>query len=361
MSKNKIDYSGQNFSPNKLSVGIDFSKVNTINYQNNSEKQVEGEIEKAQAELVSFARVDKTVRPMKSKIQLGSYISQENLQKILNKSHKDRSYYSMLEYVRKNEKAAIALREDFDCIRDFFPIELVREVEDYCRKIIPKVAKRSKEQGLAKLTPRKRRGYILAVFRAVTRKNGRKFTEHLLEEINNRFNYERRIKIFEVCKAENDLIDWNLLAKKPERDTNDLRTFYLNLITNLNRLKKNKTISENKEYLEILTITQKYITKFTTSKEHKKTLTKLIKHQEKDFASRLIIWTIAKYYAQEKYDIVFKDAKEMPGWKELFLIENSETEEKTKQVPIRSFKFIFWAEFHLRNKLKEFKLFPEES
>ncbi len=360
MSKNKIDYSEKTFSTNRLPIGIDFSNSKTVNYLDFEQEKVSDEIEEGKAELVNFTRVDRTIRPTKSKIQLGSYISKDNLQKILNKEQKDRSYYSMLEYVRKNDKSTMALKEDFDFLRDFFPSELVLEVEDYCSRLIPKVEKIVTDKGLAKLTPRKRRGYILAVFKSVCRKNGRKFTERLLEEINNRYNYDRRIKLFEVSKAENDLIEWNLLMRKPEREDDDLRLFYLNVINNLNKLKKNEIINSSEENLEIITLTQRFITTFTTSKDHKKALTALIKHQDKDFAARLIISSIAKHFANEKFGINFKNPEDIPGWISLFLVREINRDTKTKPVPIRSFKFIFWAEFSLRNKLKELGLFPEE-
>ncbi|HUT80164.1 MAG TPA: hypothetical protein VMZ29_03100 [Candidatus Bathyarchaeia archaeon] len=361
MSKNKINYSENIFTTNRLPVGIDFSNAKTVNYQDHNQEKTLEEIDEANAELVSFTRVDRAVRPTKSKIQLGSYISKDSLQKILNKDHKDRSYYNLLECVRKNDRTAIALKEDFNSLRDFFPSELVLEVEDYCSRLIPKVEKIVTDKGQAKLTPRKRRGYILAVFKSVCRKNGRKFTEQLLEEINNRYSYDRRIKLFEVCKAENDLIDWNLLIRKPEREIDDLRIFYLNVINNLNRLKKNNIIAQSKENLEIITLTQRYITGFTASKEHKKAITALIKHQDKDFAARLIIYSIAKHFANEKFRLNFKNPEEIPGWASLFLVREINADVKTELVPIRSFKFIFWAEFSLRNKLKELGLFPEET
>lgn len=352
MSKNKINYSDTNFNKTRLPVGIDFSKMNTVN-------SIDIDPEEITAEMISFNRQDKVVRPTRSKIKLGTFISKENLQSILNKNKKDRSYYSMLEYIRKNDKLAIALNEDFDLLRDFFPLALVQEVEDYCSRVIPKVEKIILEKEKANLTPRKRRGFILAVFRSICRKNGRKITEDLLEEINKRFNYQRCIKLFEVSKAENKLIDWNLLAKKPERELNDLRTFYLNFINNINRLKTDKIISENVHHLKVISLTQKFITKFTTDKELKKNLLKLIKHQEKDFVSRLIIWSIAKYYAQKEFNESFRTVEETPGWLTLFLIDGTNTAEEIEKIPIRSLKFCFWAEFNLRNKLKEYQLYPE--
>lgn len=359
MSKNTINYSNENFSSNRLPVGIDFSKIDVVSYEE-SVKEKKGNIKKENtAELVSFNRTDRSVKPYRSKIQLGSFVSKENLKKILKKEHKDRSYFSMLEFIRKNDKTATAIREDFDLLRDFFPVELIREVEDFCYRIIPKIEKYVKERGELKLTPRKRRGFILAIFKSFCRKNGRKFTKELLEEINKRFNYQRLIKLFEIAKAENDLIAWNFLVKKPEKEVNDLRVFYLNVINNINRLKKDPIISGNKDYSEIVSMTQKYITRFTSSKDLKKALSKLIKHKDLDFASRLIIWSIAKYFAKEKFDYNFRNPESVPGWLTLFLIDSSNTEEHEEAIPIRSLAYTFWSEFNLRNKLKENNLFPE--
>ena len=361
MSKNTIDYSNHNFSSTRLPVGIDFSKIGVVNYDE-SGKEKKGNIkEEITAELVSFNRTDRSMKPYRSKIQLGSYVSKENLKKILKKEHKDRSYFSMLEYMRKNDKTATAIREDFDLLRDFFPVELIREVEDFCYRIIPKVEKYVKERGELKLTPRKRRGFIIAIFKSFCRKNGRKFTKELLEEINKRFDYQRLIKLFEIAKAENNLIAWNLLVKKPEKEGNDLRVFYLNVINNINRLKKDPIISGNKDYIEIVSMTQKYITGFTSSNDLKKALSKLIKHQDLDFASRLIIWSIAKHFAKEKFDYNFRNPESVPGWLTLFLVESSNTEDPEEAIPIRSLAYTFWSEFNLRNKLKENKLFPESN
>jgi hypothetical protein len=350
--KAKVNYSDKNYDRIPLSVGIDFTKANTVTSEDGIPEKRVDEVE---AELVDFRPSDRVMRPTRTKIKLGSYIPKETLQRILKKSKKDSSYYSMLEYIRKNEKMAIALNEDFNLLRDFFPIALVNEVQDYCYRIIPKIEKIILEQGLAKLTPRKRRGFVLAIFRSICRRNGRSLTEELLKEINNRFNYQRQIKLFEVCSAENELINWNLLAKKPARELNDLKVFYLNVINNINRMKKNEIIKGNSEHLKILTLTQKYIVKFTTNKDKQKILLKIIKHQDKDFIARLVIWSIAKYYANKELNENFRSPEETPGWIDLFLIEDAE-----ENIPIRSLKFVFWSEFQLRNKLKECKLFPEE-
>jgi len=361
MSKNTINYSNENFSSNRLPVGLDFSKTDVVEYEESGQEKKGNRKKEITAELISFNRVDRSVKPYRSKIQLGSYVSKENLKKILKKEQKDRSYYNMLEYMRKNDKTALAIREDFDLLRDFFPVALMNEVEDFCYRIIPKVEKNVIERGELKLTPRKRRGYILAIFKSFCRKNGRKFTKELLEEINKRFNYQRIIKQFEVSKAENDLIAWNFLIKKPEKQVNDLRVFYLNVINNINRLKKDPIISENKEHLEIVSLAQKHISSYASSKEHKKALSKLIKHKDLDFASRLVIWSVAKCFAKEKFDYNFRNPESVPGWLTLFLVENPTSKGSGEPIPIRSLAYIFWSEFNLRNNLKESNLFPEHS
>ncbi|MBK5113270.1 MAG: hypothetical protein KGD59_02210 [Candidatus Heimdallarchaeota archaeon] len=360
MSKNTVNYSNENFSSNRLPVGIDFSRVDVVQYEESGEEKKGNMKKESTAKLVCFNRVDRSIKPFRSKIQLGSYVSKENLKKILKKEHEDRSYFSMLEFMRKNDKTAIAIREDFDLLRDFFPMELMHEVEDFCYRILPKVEKFVIERGELKLTPRKRRGFILAIFKSFCRKNGRKFTKELLEEINKRFDYQRVIKLFEIAKAENDLINWNLLIKKPEKEVNDLRIFYLNVINNINRLKKDPIISGNNDHLVIVALTQKYIASFTSSKELKKALSKLIKHQDLDFASRLIIWSIAKHFAKEQFDLNFRNPESVPGWLTLFLIESTPNAEIEEPIPIRSLAYTFWSEFHLRNKLKESNLYPPE-
>ena len=351
MSKNTINYSQNNFPQGKLSVGIDFSKQDVINNPNNKIN------EEVRAELVSFERVDKTVRPYKSKIQLGSYISKDHLQKILKKEGKDRSLYGMLENIRKGDKHTIELSKDFDLLRDFFPAALVREVEDYCLRIMPKIIKLAEEQSGSKITPRRRRAYILAVFRSVCRKNGRKLTEELMLEINQRFGYKRMMKLFEVFQAENELIGWKLLKKKADKTQDNLKIFFLNAMNQFNKMKENPTIKENVEYQEILKLTKKHILGYASRKDCQNSLLEIIRHKDPDFAARLIIWSVIKFYALEKFELNFKNPEDVEGWKVLFLIDN-ETEET--EVPIRSYKYIFWSEFALRKELKENDLYPKD-
>ncbi len=358
MTEKKFNYSPESFPENRLPVGIDFSKMDIINLPTTG--GTEGELRKEiKAELVKFSRTDKIKRPAKSTMAIGSFVTREQLQAILRKDRRDRSYFKMLDYCRKYDKQTTELCADFDLLRDFFPSDLLREVEQYCLKIISKIEQKVKEQGNLKLTPRKRRGFVLAILRSHCRRNGRKFPKELLEEINDRFNYTKRIKPFEICKAEKELIDWNFLAKTAGRETEDIRIFYLNVINNINRLKRNPTIAKSKEKSNIVSQTQKYINNFATNKEQRKALVKVVKHQDKDFIARLIIWTIAKHFAKKEYNLIYREPEKEPGWKELFLVENLQGQ-MSEGIPIRSFKFIFWASFHLRKKLREIGLFPEE-
>ncbi len=353
MSKNKVNYSQDTYPQGKLSVGIDFSKRDVINHPSNIYNSYNQEIE---AELVSFDRVDKTVRPYKSKIQLGSYISKDHLQKILKKERSGRSLYCVLENIRKKDKSTAALSKDFDLLRDFFPSALVLEVEDYCLRMMPKVEKNTEKEGANRITPRKRRAYVLAVFRSICRKNGRAITEELLLEINLRFGYKRMMKLFEIFQAENELIGWKLLAKKTNTTQSNLKTFFLNTMNQFNRLKDEPEIAENSDFLEILSLTKKHILGYASRKDCHQALIEITRHKDPDFAARLIIWSVVKHFALEKFELSFKNPEDIEGWKTLFLVDNGLN---TEEIPIRSYKYIFWSEFSLRKELKENNLFPE--
>ncbi|MFW9923764.1 MAG: hypothetical protein ACFFDW_10815 [Candidatus Thorarchaeota archaeon] len=353
MSKNIINYSNQNYPTERLQVGIDFSKTDVINDPTN----LNDVSEDIQAELVNFNRVDKIIRPEKSKIQLGSYISKDNLHKILKKDKGDKSIYRMIDHVRKNDKLEIELKKDFDLLRDFFPRALVLEVEDYCNRIMGLVEKKVEEDNDKTITPRKRRAYILAVFRSVCRKNGRNLTDELIEEVNNRFAYTRKMKLYEIYQAENELINWKFLSKKNEIAQDNLKAFYLTVVNQFTFLKEHPEIVNNPQQVKLVEVTRNYIMKFASKKETKEALIEILRHKDNDFAARLIIWSIAKYFAQE-LEIGFKTPEEIPGWKELFLVDNQYTSEE-EQIPIRSFKYIFWSSFALRKELKELGLYPE--
>jgi len=311
-------------------------------------------------ELVVFNRPDKIIRPVQNKITLGSYISMNELDGIITNDVHDRNYYSVFTAIQKQDDLQVALTEDFDLLRDFFQIDFFLEVENYCRSLLPKIKVKVQSVGANKLTPRKRRTYILAVIKSFAKKIGRDFTQNLLEEINDRFTYTRRIKLFEVSNAEQELIDDNFLIR-PDLSQNHLKRFYLNFITNLNRLRANPIIAENKDYLTILSLTQKHVTQLATNKTQKKVLAAFIKHQDKDFVSRMIIWVVACYFAKANFDLTFNDPQEIAGWDTLFMVRISNKSHPAEQVPIRSFKFIFWNQFHFKTSLIEADLYPGEN
>ncbi len=354
MAKNKVNYLPETFSQGKLSVGIDFSKRDIINHpSNNNNNNFNREIK---AKLVSFERVDKTIRPYKSKIQLGSYITKDHLQKILKKERSSRSLYCVLENIRKKDKNTTELSKDFDLLRDFFPAALVLEVEDYCLRMMPKVEKNIVKERAKRITPRKRRAFVLAVFRSICRKNGRAITEELMLEINLRFGYKRMMKLFEVFQAENELISWKLLAKKANTTQSNLKTFFLNTMNQFNKLKDEPKIIENSEFMDILSLAKKHILGYASRKDCHQAIIEIARHKDADFAARLIIWSIVKHFAQKKYEMNFKNPEDLEGWKTLFLIDSGLN---GKEIPIRSYKYIFWSEFSLRKDLKENNLFPE--
>lgn len=320
-----------------MNIGLDFSRADVVNDPMNN----------GDAEFIVF----KETKPIKNKVTTGTYISQKSLKKIVT-SDKTNGFYRIIDLIRKNDSFKKKLLEDFDLLRDFFPAELVLEVENYCVELFPKL-----EERLDSFTPRKRRTYIIAIFRSFCRRNGRKITKDFLCEINNRFLYKRTVKYLDVCRAESELIDLKLLPRKEDTlEKDDLQIFYLNVINNINRLKQQKDISSNKKYLKIISLAHKYITSF--AKENKEILHAFIKHQDKDFIARLTIWSIAKHFAKEKFNLKFIRVEELPGWNTLFLIERV-NDIDSLQVPIRSLKYIFWYEFQFRNNLEKIGLLPE--
>ena len=262
----------------------------------------------------------------------------------------------MLECLAKNDELTKALIADFNLLRDFFPIELALEVENLCCRIFCKIVIK---RASTTFTPRNRRAYILAVFRSFCRRKGRRFTPELLEEINNRFAYQRTIKLYEITRVEKELIDWKLLAPKLDRSQDNLQIFYLNIINNCNLLRENDDITNNEQYIAILAAAQKFITDLLQKKEHKKVFNALLRHKDKDFASRMILWTIAKYFAKQLFNLDFIRVEDLPGWKSLFMKSRLTMLDDT-EIPIRTFKYIFWNEFSFRKKLKELNLFPLE-
>ncbi len=66
----------------------------------------------------------------------------------------------------------------------------------------------------------------------------------------------------------------------------------------------------------------------------------------------MIVWSIAKEYAKTFLDITLKFPEEEAGWRRLFLVDEQE------DIPIRTWKFVFWNEFQVRKELKEQGIFP---
>ncbi len=354
MANRYNDYRQENFSPNRLQVAIDFSQSDVVN----SHQEINADRDEIQAELVSFQKVDRPQRTYRTKIQLGSYLSQEHLNQILNKHSKDRNYYQVLDNIRKCDKEESERRKDFDLLRDFFPRSLTVEVENYCEMMFPKLKKRlTEDKPDESLTPRKRRAIVLAVFRTVNRKNGRLFTEELLEEINERFNYQRKMKLFEICRWENTLVNYKLLMKPPKTAVDTIKLFYLHFMKQIKNLKENDVITGNASFLEIVEQTKKHILGFAKSEEKKATLVELIKHQDVNYISRLLLWSVARVISNDLYNIQFSNPEEVDGWNSLFFADIEETSEQTL-TPVRTWKYIYWSEFSLRKKLKSNGLYP---
>ncbi|MHA1124678.1 MAG: hypothetical protein ACTSO7_03520 [Candidatus Heimdallarchaeota archaeon] len=348
MTNKYYDFRQENFSHNRLPVAIDFSQTDVMNknYEVNTDR------DEISAELVSFQKVDQAPRSYRSKIQLGSYLSQEHLNQILNKHQKDRNYYQVLDNIRKCNKEESERRKDFDLLRDFFPHSLSIEVENYCEQMFPKLKKKLVvDKPDESITPRKRRAIILAVFRSVCRKNGRLFPEELLEEVNSRFGYQRKMKLFEICRWENILVNYKLLIKPPKTAVDNIKVFYLHFMKHIKNLKENSIIAGNTSYLEILELTRKHILGFAKSEEKKNALVEVIKHQDIDYISRLLLWCISRVISNDVHNIQFSNPEEVAGWKSLFYADIDEPSRESK-TPVRTWKYIYWSEFSLRKKLK---------
>lgn len=350
----KISYSDNEFPNNKLSVGIDFSRANVINEPKSRIKEKPKE-----AELVSFSRTDKITKPLRTRITCGSYTSRRSLEKILQKRKGDKSIYPIIDSVRKNNKKMRQLREDFRLLRDFFPRTIILEVEDYVERILPKVLEILKaKEGEERITPRKRRGIILAVFRSFARRFGRKLTPEVIEEANKRFNYKRTISPFEVATWENFLIKNKLLKRPEKRSKTRLKTFFLHIINHTQKLLQETSIAKNDEYSNILQQAKKTIMGYASKKKQEK-LNEIIKHKDLDFAARLTIWTLCKFFAKNNKQNDLQMPQELPGWKKLFLADLYQKDEEKQEIPVRTWKYINWSEFSLQKELKEYKLFPE--
>jgi hypothetical protein len=348
------DFRQENFSPNRLQVAIDFSQSDVVNihHEGNAEK------DEMQAELVSFQKVDRAQKVYRTKGQLGSFLSQEHLNQILNKHQKDRNFYQVLDNIRKCDKEESERRKDFDLIRDFFPHSLTVEVENFCERMFPKLKKKlAKDKPDESLTPRKRRSIILAVFRSVCRKNGRLFTEELLEEINARYNYQRKMKLFEICKWESTLVNYKLLVKPPKTTVENIKIFYLHFMKQVKNLTENAAFAENAAFMEVLTLSKKHILGFAKSEEKKATLIEIIKHSDINYISRLMLWCVARVILSDLHNIQISNPEEVEGWNSLFYADIDEPSEEPK-TPVRTWKYINWSEFSLRKKLKSNGLYP---
>ena len=332
----RIDYGTNKYPAEKLPVGLDFTK--------------------SSPELVNLDLNNSHNRARFSNIQLGSYMPQNNLQRILHKDKKDFSFYAALDATCKNNKQRASIRSDITDIQQFFSTEFTFDIYNYILKIIDPIVECFTEKYNKRLTPRKRRTYILAVVRSFSRRKGRKFTKELLEDINKSFNYfSRQIRFGEVCTAENDLINWKFLPKQQKLSQSSLQQFNLNLVHNLNRLRKDPIIAANQDFNNILLLTKNFIMNIATDEIHKKSFLSLMEHYDKDFFSRLLIWTIAKAFAARDFNYYLKKP-DSPGWLTLFLVDSMDQH----QIPIRSLKYIFWTEFSFRKQLKECQMYPEE-
>lgn len=356
------DFDQEEFSPERLTIGYSTTpggKKTTRGVKN----ELSGEElrEQTRARIISFENNEEVIKPIRTKIQLGGYITHENLQEILHKEYRDRSFYRVLENIRKNDRETRELRKDFELLMDFFPYDIVKEVEDYCEHLFPRLKVLVKEKGLDwKFTPRTRRAIILAVFRAVCRKNGRRFTEELVEEINNRFGYIRKIKFFEICTFQHRLIDFNLLKRSAPPSKHKLKMFFFHTVKHLNRLKEQPAIKTNEQQQQIIALVKKHVLGFS-SKTKKDALIHILRSKDVDFAARLIIWSVARYFAEEIFDLSFSSPEPLPGWRTLFLLEETPSyvpEEPEEELTVRTWNYIVWAEFALRNELLDGDLYP---
>jgi hypothetical protein len=378
----KTDYSQEEYSTERLPVGIDFSSTQEVRSadvflnsnlpEKNDEKSAkeqtrENEEQKKKgtkkdctsAEIINFQKHNRIIRPLRRKISLGSFVSPSQLKEILRKQKKDNSFYRTLDNLQGKSKLLQAIANDFTLLKDFFTNELLIEVEDFCERLFPLLQKalaKKMNKDEVHFTPRKRRGVILAVLRSIGRKIGQEFSESLLTEINNRFNYKRCITIFEVARWENKLIELNFL-KRPENPKDlQLKSFFLNSTNHLKHLREK--CKEDKQALSILQSIRKTILGFAKTKEKQKALESFIKHKSNDFAARMVIWSLIKFYTQKIFDVQLYSPKDDERWSSLFLLENEKNGLK-KQIPIRTWKYITWSEFNHRNDLQELDLFPE--
>ena len=183
---NTTENSEQYFPHSKLSIAYDFSKRLIINTK-------EGLHE---VELVEFTNPAREKAPYRNKIQLGSFLPETTVREILGREKNDPSVYHVLNQITKTTREEQELTKDFGLLEDFFLQTLVREVKNLVDRKLAKIKEQfSEESPATNFTPRHRRTMLLAIFKVSSLKNGRKFTQHLLDEINKRFAYKRVIKM----------------------------------------------------------------------------------------------------------------------------------------------------------------------
>jgi len=366
------DYSQEQFSPERLGVGL--KRTNKAAVHESACPATKGAAHelvckaKKDAEVsydwVQFNDKERPVRPFRSKIQLGGYMTSTGLQQVLKKAHKDALFYKVVDQVRKSDRKQVELRQDFALLRDFFPGDRLKLVEDYCEQLLPKLEHNLKNEApvaktttsKATLTPRSRRAVILALCRSQGKKDGRALTPELLEEINNRFGYQRPVKLFEVCRWQSKLEHWGLLKRTPTTDPKTLKPFFLKALGLLNQLQEHPALATSAQARTILALTRQHLLTFS-QKAKKAALLKVCLHKDLDYAARLIIWSLAKFFAQTYCSLTFRRPDTLEGWRTLFLAYDR-WDKPGEAVPVRTWKYIFWSEFSLRKELLALGLFP---
>ncbi len=336
---------GNTIHPERLPIAYDFSREDVVNDHSLNRSTIE-------QGFISFNNTEKEVRPVMDKIQLGSFIPQKSLQKILHRQ--DSSIYSVYRSIKKTSKEKQEIAKAFELLLDFFSPQIVQEVRNYVEKSLKKIKQKYKEEFKEKsFTPRKRRAMVLAVFGTICRKNGRKFTQYLLDEINERFSYTRTIKMKEIVAWESRLYTYKLMLKTVDLTKETIQNFYHHLVKRINYLREDVEFCSGKYNLVILEAAKKLLFQYGANKANQLALRKICKHNDVDFLSRIILWSVAKHLAKEIYRLEFKDASKLKGWKKLFWIESNSN---STHIPIRSYKYTFWMGFKIRTMLQQKRL-----
>jgi len=145
--------------------------------------------------------------------------------------------------------------------------------------------------------------------------------------------------------------------KPPKTAVDTIKLFYLHFMKQIKNLKENEVIAGNASFLEIVDQTKKHILGFAKSEEKKATLVELIKHQDVNYISRLLLWCVARVISNDVYNIQYSNPEEVEGWNSLFFADIEEASGQTL-TPVRTWKYIYWSEFSLRKKLKSNGLYP---